>query len=73
MSQKLDQRVAIVTGGARGIGRGCALNLAEAGCAVVLVDLLEAEMSSTSKEIEALGHPACRSRPMLQITPWPKA
>ena len=57
MSQKLDQRVAIVTGGARGIGRGCALNLAEAGCAVVLVDLLEAEMSSTSKEIEALGQP----------------
>ena len=57
MSQKLDQRVAIVTGGARGIGRGCALNLAEAGCAVVLVDLLEAEMSSTNKEIEALGQP----------------
>ena len=57
MSQKLDQRVAIVTGGARGIGRGCALNLAESGCAVVLVDLLEAEMSSTSKEIEALGQP----------------
>ena len=57
MSQKLYQRVAIVTGGARGIGRGCALNLAEAGCAVVLVDLLEAEMSSTSKEIEALGQP----------------
>ena len=57
MSQRLDQRVAIVTGGARGIGRGCALNLAEAGCAVVLVDLLEAEMSSTSKEIEALGQP----------------
>ena len=57
MSQKLDHRVAIVTGGARGIGRGCALNLAEAGCAVVLVDLLEAEMSSTNKEIEALGQP----------------
>ena len=57
MSQRLDQRVAIVTGGARGIGRGCALNLAKAGCAVVLVDLLEAEMSSTSKEIEALGQP----------------
>ena len=57
MSRKLDQRVAIVTGGARGIGRGCALNLAEAGCAVVLVDILEAEMSSASKEIEVLGQP----------------
>lgn len=57
MSQRLEQKVAIVTGGARGIGRGCALNLAEAGCAVVLVDLLEAEMASTSREIEALGQP----------------
>ena len=57
MSQQLEQKVAIVTGGARGIGRGCALNLAEAGCAVVLVDLLEAEMASTSREIEALGQP----------------
>ena len=57
MSQRLEKKVAIVTGGARGIGRGCALNLAEAGCGVVLVDLLEAEMASTSREIEALGQP----------------
>ena len=57
MSQRLEKKVAIVTGGARGIGRGCALNLAEAGCGVVLVDLLEAEMASTSRQIEALGQP----------------
>ena len=48
-------RVAIVTGGARGIGRACALTLAEAGFDLALVDVLEPEMASTRREIEALG------------------
>ena len=45
-------RVSLVTGGARGIGRGCALKLASLGSSIVLVDLLEAEMANTKKEIE---------------------
>ena len=53
----LDRRVAIVTGGARGIGRGCAHALAGKGHAVVLVDVLVPEMESTRGEIEALGVP----------------
>ncbi len=55
---RLDRRVAIVTGGARGIGRGCALALARKGHAVALVDLLAPEMASTKRELEALGVPA---------------
>ena len=51
-------RVAIVTGSARGIGRGCALALAEKGFDVALVDLLEPEMQRTKGEIEALGRRA---------------
>lgn len=51
----LERQAAIVTGGARGIGRGCALTLAERGCAVVLVDVLSPEMARTRGEIEALG------------------
>ena len=47
--------VAIVTGGARGIGRACALALAERGFDLALVDLREPEMAATQSELEALG------------------
>ena len=52
------QRTAIVTGGARGIGRACALALARAGWSIALVDLLAPEMARTQAEIEALGQQA---------------
>ncbi len=48
-------KTALVTGGARGIGRACALALADAGCDIALVDLLEKEMAATAHEIEARG------------------
>ena len=48
-------RTAIVTGGARGIGRGCALALAERGFDIALVDLLAPEMARTAEELRALG------------------
>ena len=51
-------KVAIVTGGARGIGRGCALELASRGYDIALVDLLESEMKRTAGEIEGLGRKA---------------
>ncbi len=51
-------RTAIVTGGARGIGRGCALALARQGFDIALVDLLPEEMRRTQGEIEALGRQA---------------
>ncbi|NQW11223.1 MAG: SDR family oxidoreductase [Alphaproteobacteria bacterium] len=50
----IDARTAIVTGGAKGIGRGCALDLGAKGFDIVLVDLLDEEMARTKGEIEAL-------------------
>jgi NAD(P)-dependent dehydrogenase (short-subunit alcohol dehydrogenase family) len=51
----LDGRVAIVTGAGRGIGRGCALELARAGAAVVLVARTAGELADVAAEISADG------------------
>jgi len=48
-------KTAFVTGGARGIGRACALALAESGFDIALVDLREKEMATTATEIEGRG------------------
>lgn len=49
------RRTAIVTGGARGIGRAAALALAGKGFDVALVDLLPDDMARTAAEIRAAG------------------
>ncbi len=50
---KLNGKVAIVTGAARGLGQGMALGLAEAGADVVLVDILDT--SDSHNQIKKLG------------------
>lgn len=52
---KTEQKVAIVTGAARGIGKACAMDLARAGYSIALVDLLEKELNDTAAQIAALG------------------
>lgn len=51
----LTGRMALVTGGAVGIGRACALALAKAGANVAILDINEETGQATVKEIEALG------------------
>ncbi len=48
-------KIALVTGAGRGIGRACALALAEKGFDIALVDLLEPEMAKTADDIRAFG------------------
>jgi 3-oxoacyl-[acyl-carrier protein] reductase len=52
---RLDDQVAVVTGGASGIGEATAKVLAEAGASVVVADIDEGGAARTAKEITAAG------------------
>src|ERR1700752_3145079 len=53
---KLAGKKALVTGAARGIGKGCALELARAGADVAVNDRARSEaLEATAAEIRALG------------------
>src|SRR5581483_1097693 len=65
----LDGKVAIITGGSRGIGRQVALTFAAAGCDIVIAAKTDAEnpklpgtIFSVAAEVEALGRRALAVR-----------
>jgi len=53
--RRLEGRSAIVTGGANGIGRGCALRLAAEGANVAIIDLDGEAVGAVGAEIRKLG------------------
>lgn len=53
--KELRGRVAVITGGGSGIGRGTALAMAEAGMRVAVVDINTERAGSVAQEIEGLG------------------
>jgi NAD(P)-dependent dehydrogenase (short-subunit alcohol dehydrogenase family) len=55
MKDDLTGRVALVTGGGRGVGRGIALALAEAGVAVMVTARTEEQLAETAALIRAAG------------------
>jgi NAD(P)-dependent dehydrogenase (short-subunit alcohol dehydrogenase family) len=53
--RSLQDRVAVVTGSASGIGRATAVALAERGCDLALADIDEVGLQQTARQIEQLG------------------
>ena len=51
-------KTAIVTGGARGIGKAICLTLAKQGANIAIADILEQDGNATVKEIHQLGRQA---------------
>jgi 3-oxoacyl-[acyl-carrier protein] reductase len=51
--RRLEDRVAIVTGGARGLGKTFCLAMAEHGAKLVIADILDKEARQTAEEIQA--------------------
>ena len=54
----LDNKVAIVAGGARGMGGAIALKFAENGCSIVIADVLDDKGKETVEEVKKLGKDA---------------
>lgn len=52
---KLENKVAIITGGASGIGRGIALAMAKEGAHVVIVDINDEKGAATEKELNEIS------------------
>ncbi len=54
----LSGKVAMITGGSRGIGRSIALGLAEAGADIVLASRKLPDLEATAQEISGMGRKA---------------
>ena len=68
----MPQRIAIVTGAARGIGAGTAKRLASDGMAVAVLDLNEGDCKQTVAEIEKAGGRAIAVRCGIAFSSFPR-
>ena len=57
-SFRLDGQIALVTGASTGLGRGCALALADAGAHVAVTSRDVARAEAVAREVRAMGQRA---------------
>lgn len=69
MGERMAEKVAVITGGASGIGRGCALRFAAEGAAVVVADLNGERAEAVAAEIVDEGG---RAAPVVVDTSQPE-
>ncbi|HEY4073988.1 MAG TPA: glucose 1-dehydrogenase [Herbaspirillum sp.] len=62
MKKRLEDRVAIVTGGGHGIGKAYAVRLASEGAKIVIAELDEKAGQAVAQELNAAGHQAIAIR-----------
>ena len=64
---KLENRIAIITGGGRGIGRSTALAFAKEGADIVLAARTDTEITAVAEEVKALGRRALAIATDIQL------
>ena len=70
---KITDRVAIITGGGQGIGKGIASIFAEAGAYVVISDMIAETIQTTAQELSEQGEMFWRRSPTSATRDrWPR-
>jgi meso-butanediol dehydrogenase/(S,S)-butanediol dehydrogenase/diacetyl reductase len=68
MASLLEGRVALVTGGGRGLGEGIVKRLAGAGCDVAVVDIIRENAEKVAEDVKELGRRAVAIQ--TDVTKW---
>ena len=67
----LKNKTAVVTGAGKGLGRACAIALAEAGANLVIISRTQKDLNEVSKKIKKLKV-KCKSYCLLYTSPSPR-